>query len=113
MTGGQLEKSISVTEVSIADFLAKEDNANVYYMVSGKIDEIANDTYGNLYITDGTNRLYVYGCYPGWGATGDNRKGAIATYGIAVGDKLTVIGPKSTYKGTPQVNGGVYFSHEK
>jgi len=30
-----------------------------------------------------------------------------------VGDKLTVIGPKSTYKGTPQVNGGVYFSHEK
>jgi hypothetical protein len=113
MTGGQLEKSISVTEVSIADFLAKEDNANVYYMVSGTIDEIANDTYGNLYITDGTNRLYVYGCYPGWGATGDNRKGAIATYGIAVGDKLTVIGPKSTYKGTPQVNGGVYFSHEK
>ena len=113
MTGGQLEKSISVTEVSIADFLAKEDNANVYYMVSGKIDEIANDTYGNLYITDGTNRLYVYGCYPGWGATGDARKGAIATYGIAVGDKLTVIGPKSTYKGTPQVNGGVYFSHEK
>ena len=113
MTGGQLEKSISVTEVSIADFLAKEDNANVYYMVSGKIDEIANDTYGNLYITDGTNRLYVYGCYPGWGATGDARKGAIATFGIAVGDKLTVIGPKSTYKGTPQVNGGVYFSHEK
>jgi hypothetical protein len=113
MTGGQLEKSISVTEVSIADFLAKEDNANVYYMVSGTIDEIANDTYGNLYITDGTNRLYVYGCYPGWGATGDARKGAIATYGIAVGDKLTVIGPKSTYKGTPQVNGGVYFSHEK
>lgn len=113
MTGGQLEKSISVTEVSIADFLAKEDSKDVYYMVSGKIDEIANDTYGNLYITDGTNRLYVYGCYPGWGATGDARKGAIATYGIAVGDKLTVIGPKSTYKGTPQVNGGVYFSHEK
>lgn len=113
MTGAQLEKSVAVTEVSIADFLAKEDSKDVYYMVSGKIDEIANDTYGNLYITDGTNRLYVYGCYPGWGATGDARKGAIATYGIAVGDKLTVIGPKSTYKGTPQVNGGVYFSHEK
>jgi len=112
MTGAQLEKSNKVTEVSIADFLAKEDNNNVYYMVSGTIDEIANDTYGNLYITDGTNRLYVYGCYPGWGATGDARKGAIAAYGIKVGNKLTVIGPKSTYKGTPQVNGGIYFSHE-
>ncbi len=113
MTGGQLESSIKVTEVSIADFLTKEDAKDVYYMVSGKIDEIANDTYGNLYITDGTNRLYIYGCYPGWGATGDARKGAIAANGIVVGDKLTVIGPKSTYKGTPQVNGGVYFSHEK
>lgn len=113
MTGAQLENSIKVTEVSIADFLTKEDAKDVYYMVSGKIDEIANDQYGNLYITDGTNRLYVYGCYPGWGATGDARKGAIAANGIVVGDKLTVIGPKSTYKGTPQVNGGIYFSHEK
>ena len=113
MTGAQCEKSIKVTEVSIADFLSKDDAKDVYYMVSGKIDEIANDTYGNLYITDGTNRLYVYGTYPGWGATGDNRKGAIAAYGIEVGDKLTVIGVKSTYKGTPQVNGGIYFSHEK
>ena len=104
MTGAQLENSIKVTEVSIADFLTKEDAKDVYYMVSGKIDEIANDQYGNLYITDGTNRLYVYGCYPGWGATGDARKGAIAANGIVVGDKLTVIGPKSTYKGTPQVN---------
>ena len=112
MTGSTIESIISVTEVSIADFLAKEDSKTDYYMVSGTIDEIANDTYGNLYITDGTNRLYVYGCYPGWGATGDNRKGAIATYGIAVGNKLTVIGPKSTYNGTPQVNGGIYFSHE-
>ena len=112
MTGAQLETSISVTEVSIADFIAKPDSKTDYYMVSGKIDEIANDTYGNLYITDGTNRLYVYGCYPGWGATGDARKGAIAAYGIKVGDKLTVIGPKSTYKDVPQVNGGIYFSHE-
>ena len=114
MVSGTIETiQAIVTEVSIAEFLAKEDAKDVYYKVTGTIDEIANDTYGNLYITDGTNRLYVYGCYPGWGATGDNRKGAIATYGIAVGDKLTVIGPKSTYKGTPQVNGGVYFSHEK
>ena len=112
MVEGNLEKTIKVTEVSIAEFLTKADAKDVYYMVSGTIDEIANDTYGNLYITDGSNRLYVYGCYPGWGATGDARKGAIATYGIKVGDKLTVIGPKSTYKDVPQVNGGVYFSHE-
>ncbi len=112
MTGSTVEKTVSVTEVSIADFLTKEDSKDVYYMVSGVIDEIANDTYGNLYINDGAgNRLYVYGCYPGYGASGDNRKGFLAEAGIAVGDQLTMIGYKDTYKGTIELCGGIYFSH--
>ncbi len=114
MVNGTFEKlQHAVTEVTIADFLTKADAKDVYYKVSGTVAEIANDTYGNLYISDGTNKLYVYGCYPGWGATGDARKGAVAANNIAVGDKLTVIGPKSTYKDTPQVNGGIFFAVEK
>ena len=113
MTGGQYESHISVTEISIADFLTKEDDKNVYYKVTGTLDEIANATYGNVWLKDGDQRLYVYGCYPGWGATGDFRKNCLADKGIEVGDKLTVIGVKSTYNGTPQVSNGVYFSHEK
>lgn len=112
MTGGVIEDVNPVTEVSIADFLTKADDKNVYYMVSGVIDEIANDQYGNIYIKDDNgNRLYVYGCYPGWGATGDARKGVVAAKEMKVGDILTVVGPKSTYKDVPQVNGGYYFSH--
>ncbi|MBR1569512.1 MAG: DNA-binding protein [Bacteroidales bacterium] len=115
MGGAQLEESISVEEVTIAEFLAKEDSKTVYYMVTGKVDEIANATYGNLYITDGTNRLYVYGCYPGYGATGDASKNWVenAEGGIAVGDTLTMIGYKDTYKETIELCGGIYFSHEK
>lgn len=113
MTGGQYESHISVTEISIADFLTKEDDKNVYYKVTGTLDEIADEAYGNVYLKDGDQRLYVYGCYPGWGATGDFRKNCLAGKGIEVGDKLTVIGVKSTYNGTPQVSNGVYFSHEK
>jgi len=113
MGGGQLESSISVTQVSIEDFLTKEDSNDTYYMVTGTVDEIANPTYGNLYLKDGDTRLYVYGCYPGWGATGDARKECLATKDIAVGDKLTVIGVKSTYNDTPQLKNGIYFSHEK
>ncbi len=113
MSGAVCEKSISVTEVSIAEFLTKEDSNDIYYKVSGTIDEIANDTYGNVYLSDGENRLYVYGCYPGWGATGDNRKNCLATKDITVGDLLTVIGVKSTYNGTTQVKNGIYFSHVK
>ena len=113
MTGGQYESHISVTEISIADFLTKEDDKNVYYKVTGTLDEIANSTYGNVYLKDGAERLYVYGCYPGWGATGDFRKNCLADKGIEVGDKLTVIGVKSTYGGAAQVSNGIYFSHVK
>ncbi len=113
MAKGQYESHKSVIEVSVADFLTKPDDANVYYMVSGEITTIDNPTYGNCHIKDGDSELYVYGCYPGWGATGDARKNFMATAGIEVGDRLTVIGPKTTYGTTIELNGGIYFSHQK
>ena len=73
MTGAVLEEFIPVTPISIDEFLDMPDDPNTYYMLTGTITEIANPTYGNLYLEDETNNVYVYGCYPGWGATGDNR----------------------------------------
>ena len=99
----------AVTEVDIPTFLTAGVN-NSWYRVSGVVKEIANESYGNIYITDGTNDLYVYGCYPGVGATGDARKGVVAAKGIKVGDTLTVFGPRSVYKDVPQVNGGFFWS---
>ena len=110
--GAVLESVIPVTSVTIAEFLTKADDPNKYYMVSGNITNIATGNYGNLDISDGTNTLYVYGCYPGYGATGTARQGLITSKGIKVGDKLTVIGPKGSFNSVPQVNGGLYFSHE-
>ena len=98
-----------VTEISIASFLEEGQNST-WYRVTGTVTEIANESYGNIYITDGTKILYIYGCYPGVGATGDARKGVVAAKGIKVGDKLTVFGPRSVYNGTPQVNGGFFWS---
>ncbi len=113
MTGAVLEDYKVVTPITIDELLDKDDDPNTYYMLTGEIIEIANPTYGNLYLEDETNQIYVYGCYPGWGATGDNRKNWLETAGIVVGDKLSVIGVKSTYQGTPQLSNGIYFSHEK
>lgn len=113
MTGAVLEATIPVTPVTIDEFLDKEDDPNTYYMLTGEIVSIDNPVYGNLYLEDETNQVYVYGCYPGWGATGENRKNWLETAGITVGDKLSVIGVKSTYKDTPQLANGIYFSHEK
>ena len=113
MVEGVVEDIIPVTRLSIDEFLDLEDDPNTYYMISGTITAIDNPTYGNVYLEDETNNIYVYGCYPGWGATGDNRKGLFDALGIQVGDKLSVIGVRKTYNGTPQMSNGIYFSHEK
>ncbi len=113
MAGAVLESVIPVTPVSIDEFLDKEDDPNTYYMITGTIVDIANPAYGNVTLEDETNSVYVYGCYPGWGATGDNRKGLFEREGIEVGDKLSVIGVRYTHNGNPQMSNGVYFSHEK
>ena len=113
VANGVVEDIKVVTEVSIADFLAKEDNSNVYYMVTGTVDEIKNAIYGNMNISADGSTLYLYGTHPGWGATGDAAKNFLATIGLAVGDKITVIGAKSTYKGDVQMKNAIYFSHTK
>ena len=118
LVNGTCELLHAVTEVTIAEFLTKPDDKNTYYMVSGTISSFkapsGNDyDFGNLFIKDGTNELYVYGCYPGWGATGDNRKFFLADNDIEVGDRLTIIGYKSTYNGVAQLANGVNFSFTK
>jgi len=107
-----LESVIPVTAATIAEVLTKPDSSQDYFMVTGEITSIANETYGNLYLKDGNSEIYLYGCYPGYGATGDDRKFLLETKGIQVGDKLTVIATKGSYNGVPQLAHGIYFSHE-
>ncbi len=110
VSGAVLEVVIPVTPVTIAELLAKPDDSNTYFMISGEITSITNETYGNLYLNDGSE-IYVYGCYPGYGATGNYRKYLLADKGIKVGDTLTVIGTKGSYNGVNELMNGIYFSH--
>lgn len=112
VAGAVLESVISVVATNIAEVQTKPDSEDVFYMLSGEITEIKNDLYGNLFLKDGDDVIYLYGCYPGYGATGDDRKGLITAKGIKVGDKLTVIANKGSYKGDNQLVKGIYFSHE-
>lgn len=118
MVSGVYEEHIPVTTVTIAEFITKPDNKETYYKVTGTItslkDNKGNDNdYGNMYVSDGTNEIYLYGLYSGWGASGDNRKGFVKSAGIEVGDVLTSIGYKDTYNGLIELCGGIYVSHEK
>lgn len=111
LINGVLESVIPVTPITIAEVLTKEDSNEVYYLVTGEIKEITNPTYGNLYLKDGDSEILLYGCYPGYGATGDFRKNLLADKGIKVGDQLTVIATKTTFKEAVQLTNGIYFSY--
>ncbi len=111
VSGAILENSIPVAPVTIAEFLAKEEANDVYYMITGEITAIDSGDYGSVYLNDGSDDIYVYGCYPGWGARGDDRKGLLAAKGIVVGDELTVIGIRTSFNGQDQLGYGIYFSH--
>jgi hypothetical protein len=110
--GAVLEKLYSVTEASIADVLTKSVDNQIYFMITGLITEIQNDVYGNIVLKEGDSEILMYGCLPGYGATGDARKNLLADKGIKVGDTITVIATRSEHNGTPQLANGFYFSHE-
>ena len=111
LVSATIESSKTVTTATIAEVLTKADDANTYFMVTGVIKSIATGDYGNLYLQDGDSEIYVYGCYPGYGATSNDRKGLVVSKGLKVGDTLTVIAPKGSYQGNPQLANSFYFSH--
>lgn len=109
-----LEAMKSVTKISVADFLTKKDDKNVYYMLEGSITEFAgqrNDlkTYGNFGLTDDSGSAFVYGLTTGWGGA----KKLAGTLGLNFGDKITIIGYRTSYNGNPQVGGAFLFSKGK
>lgn len=111
MKNATLEAVKVVTKISVADFLTKKDDKNVYYMLEGTITEFAgqrNDlkTYGNFGLTDDSGSAFVYGLTTGWGGA----KKLAGTLGLNFGDKITIIGYRTSYDGNPQVGGAFLFS---
>ena len=110
---GKLEEVCASAEpISLADFNAAADDNDKLYVLTGKITEIANDTYGNLYIEDETGeKVYLYGVYGDW--TGENKKNFITDNGIAVGDEITVVTIKTSHDDAPQGKNAVCFGVKK
>ncbi|MCR5408605.1 MAG: BACON domain-containing protein [Bacteroidales bacterium] len=105
-----------ITDINCAGLNALEDG-DAYYRVKGVITEIVMDkndntkynVYGNFYIADETGVVYVYGLLPEAG--GATKQDVLTTKGIKVGDVITVVGPKGSYKGNPQMVNAYYESH--
>ncbi len=85
-----------IAEVTAAEFNSKTDG-DALYKISGVVTKIANNQYGNLYIKDATGEIYIYGVLDAEGKAKN-----FASTGIKVGDIVTLITVKTSYKGTPQ-----------
>ena len=86
----------TVSNATCAEVIVGPDSKT--YRVSGTVTSIANTTYGNWYLDDGTGVVYIYGTLDAKGATKN-----FLSLGLEVGDQVTVEGPKTTYNGTVEL----------
>lgn len=95
-----------IVPATIAEVLAAEVDANVWYEITGKIVNLANTTYGNFDLMDETGSIYVYGLTATQVAKNDK---SFESLGLKAGDVVTLIGTRAEYNGTPQVGGPAYY----
>ena len=115
MVNGTFEEvNHSVTPISVADFRNLPDDKNIYYLLTGKVEQPTEDgtkwdleQYGNFNLADASGSVYIYGVYDGWNGS----KGKFGPFGVKEGDELTIVAYKTSYKGL--VEGvGYYLSHK-
>lgn len=80
----------AIIETTASEINAAEDG-DTQYRITGYVSQIANTKYGNLYIKDHTGEVFVYGT------------NNFADSGIEEGDIITVVGPKTSHNGAPQM----------
>lgn len=101
-----------IEEITVADFLGKSVDANVWYQLTGIIKEIKNTTYGNFYLEDETGYVYVYGLTKTQVSSNDR---SFESIGLRAGDTVTLIGTRDQYSNAnvadqkEQVGGPAYY----
>ena len=86
----------TVSTATCAEVIAGPDSKT--YQVKGTCTAIANTTYGNWYLNDGTGEIYIYGTLDN-----DGKEKNFLSLGLEVGDEVVVQGPKTTYGTTVEL----------
>lgn len=105
----QVTKKTDLPISTCAEIIAGEDAKT--YRAKGVVARIANTDYGNWYLQDETGQVYIYGTLDKSGKDGKNN--SIASWGLEVGDIVTVEGPKTTYNGTVELVNVAVLAIEK
>ena len=92
----QMTEKVELPVTPCKDILSGADGTT--YRAKGVCTKIANDVYGNWYLSDETGEVYIYGTLDKAGAEKN-----FLSLGIEVGDVVTVEGPKTTYGGVVEL----------
>lgn len=92
-------KYLSVSEAYDLAIQVGEDGTTEKQYVTGIVKNISNPNYGEMYITDGTKDLYIYGVYS---ADGVKRYPELEEKPYT-GDEVFLYGFVKTYKGSPEM----------
>ena len=108
----------AILDITAAEFNKLADGTALYrvkgvvtQIVMDKTDATKYNKYGNFYVEDETGKVYVYGLVPA--ITGASGQDLLTKLGVKVGDFITVVGPKGSYKNAPQMVNGYYVAHEE
>lgn len=97
-----------VVKATLKDFLAAAVG-NTWYELTATIKDISSKEYGNIYLQDGEDVVYVYGLTK---TKVDQNDNSFAQIGLKKGDKVTIHSQRGEFKGAPQAVGSYYISHE-
>ena len=92
-----LSQKGAIIDATVAEFIAAPVSST-QYRLTGVIASISDATSGKLYLSDYSGEIYVYKIVD------------FATYGLKVGDIITIVGKRAEYNGSPQVSGAVLES---
>ena len=100
-----IEQLGAISEVSVADFIAKPEGTALYKL-TGKVANLKPGNYGNFDLVDATGSVYVYGLTATPVSKNDQ---SFPTLGVKEGDVVTIVGTRTSYNGTVQVGGPAYY----
>lgn len=102
--------SLEAAKVTIAEAL--NGTMGRTYRIKGTISGTYSnyEKYGNFYVTDETGTILVYGIAD---KDGKQANEPIKSWGIEVGDDITIDAALSEYKGTPQLTNGTVIELKK
>ena len=95
-----IKQALAIGELQAANVMTEQK-----YYVTGTITEVYNTTYGNMYITDGTDTITVYGLYK------DGKRYDAMEVKPVAGEEITVYGALTSYSSKGQFKNAELYEH--